>query len=159
MRSGDLVPQPGTGHPLGDVMKTLIMLCAAVLAVGCTHTGQPEASAGTQTKAAQHEADLAAALSGRIAGTPQDCVTQSDLGSNKSYGRDVILFYGRTSDVVSVNRPAGGCPDLEFGRALKTQNSTTRLCRGDIATVFDPVSGTDYGGCSLGEFTPYRRAP
>jgi hypothetical protein len=140
-------------------MKTLIMLCTAVLAVGCTHSGQPEATVGAQKQAAQHEADLAAALSGRIAGTPQDCVTQSDLGSNKSYGRDAIVFYGRTNDVVYVNRPAGGCFDLEFGRALKTQNSTTRLCRGDIATVFDPVSGTDYGGCSLGEFTPYRRAP
>ena len=25
-------------------------------------------------------------------------------------------------------------------------------------TVFDPASGTDLGGCSLGQFTPYRRA-
>ena len=71
----------------------------------------------------------------------------------------MILFNGRTNDVVYVNRPAGGCSDLEFGRAIKTQTPTTRLCRGDIVTVFDPVSGMDYGGCSLGEFTPYRRAP
>jgi hypothetical protein len=28
----------------------------------------------------------------------------------------------------------------------------------DIVTVVDPTSGTNYGGCSLGDFTPYRRA-
>jgi hypothetical protein len=32
----------------------------------------------------------------------------------------------------------------------------SQLCRGDIVTVFDPISGVEFGGCSLGEFTPYR---
>jgi hypothetical protein len=139
-------------------MKTIIMLFAAILAAGCTHNGGPEASARARAQAAEDEADLAAALSGRIAGPPQDCVNQGDLGGNKSYGRGVILFSGRTNDVVFVNRPAGSCPDLNFGRALKTLTTTTQLCRGDIVTVFDPISGTEYGGCGLGEFTPYRRA-
>jgi hypothetical protein len=139
-------------------MKTIIMLCAAILMVGCTHSGGPQASAPAQAQAAQHEADLAAALSGRTAGPPQDCVSEADLGGNKSYGRDVILFTGRTNDVVYVNRPAGGCPTLDFGRAIKTQTPMTKLCRGDIVTVFDPVSSIEFGSCSLGEFTPYRRA-
>ena len=139
-------------------MKTIIMLFAAILAAGCTYNRGPQASARAQTQAAEDEAGLAAALSGRIAGPPQDCVDQTDLGGNKSYGRGVILFSGRTSDVVYVNRPAAGCPGLDFGRALKTRTTTTQLCRGDIVTVFDPVSGTEFGGCSLGEFTPYRRA-
>jgi len=141
-----------------DAVKTIVMLCAAILVAGCTHSGRPEASAGAQTQAAEHEADLTAALSGRIAGPPQDCVTQADLGGNKSYGRDVILFSGRTGDVVYVNRPTVGCPGLDSGRALKTQTTMTQLCRGDIVTVFDPVSGVEFGSCSLGEFTPYRRA-
>ena len=139
-------------------MKTIIMLFAAILAAGCTYNGGAKASARAQAQAAEDEAGLAAALSGRIAGPPQDCVDPRDLGGNKSYGRGVILFSGRTDDVVYVNRPAGGCPGLNFGRALKTLTTTTQLCRGDIVTVFDPISGTEYGGCGLGEFTPYRRA-
>jgi hypothetical protein len=139
-------------------MKTIIMLCAAILVVGCTHSGQPVAGTGDQTQAAEHEADLAAALSGRTAGPPQDCVNEADLGGNKSYGRGVILFSSRTDDVVYVNRPTAGCPTLDFGRAIKIKTPASKLCRGDIFTVFDPVSGIEYGSCSLGEFTPYRRA-
>jgi len=139
-------------------MKTIIMLSAVILAVGCTHNGGREASARVQAQVAKDEADLAAALSGRIAGPPQDCVSERDLGGYKSYGRGVILFSGGTNDVVYVNRPPVGCPDLNFGWALKTRTTTTQLCRGDIVTVFDPISGTEYGGCSLGEFMPYRRA-
>jgi hypothetical protein len=139
-------------------MKTIIMLFAAILAVGCTHTAKPATGGQAQEQAAKDEADLAAALGGRIAGPPQECVDQRDLGGNKSYGRGVILFSGRTNDVVYVNRPAAGCPDLDSGRALKTRTTTTQLCRGDLVTVFDPTSGVEFGGCSLGEFTPYRRA-
>ena len=139
-------------------MRTIIMLSAVILAAGCTHNGGREASARVQAQVAKDEADLAAALSGRIAGPPQDCVNERDLGGNKSYGRGVIVFSGRTNDVVYVNRPAAGCPGLIFGWALKTRTTTTQLCRGDIVTVFDPTSGTEYGGCTLGEFTPYRRA-
>jgi hypothetical protein len=137
-------------------MKTVIILSAAILVAGCTHGGRPEPGAPAQTQAAQHETDLAAALSGRVAGPAQDCVTQSDLGGNQSYGRDVIVFTGRTGDVLYVNRPTAGCPGLDFGRALKTQTTMSQLCRGDIVTVFDPISGVEFGGCSLGEFTPYR---
>jgi hypothetical protein len=144
--------------PVEDVMKTIILLSVAILVAGCTHGGGPETSAPAQSQAVKDEADLAAALSGRIAGPPQDCVSERDLGGNKSYGRGVIMFSGRTDDVVYVNRPPAGCPELHSGRALKTRTTATQLCRGDIILVFDPVSGMEFGGCSLGEFTPYRRA-
>jgi len=136
----------------------MIVLSAAALAAACAHKGGPEAAARTREQAATDEAALASALSGRIAGPAQDCVNQADLGGHNSYGRGVIVFSGRTNDVVYVNRPPRGCPGLEFGRALRTK-TTTQLCRGDIVTVFDPVTGVEYGGCSLGEFTPYRRTP
>ena len=138
-------------------MKTIMMLFAAVVAAACTHGGRPETRVRAQTQAAEDEAKLAAALSGRIAGPAQDCVNERDLGGSESYGGRVILFRGPTDDVVYVNRPPAGCPGLDSGRALRVRTPAARLCRGDIATVFDPVSGTDLGGCSLGEFTPYRR--
>lgn len=139
-------------------MKTVIMLSAAILAVGCTCSGGPKASTRAQANAPEDGAHLAAVLAGRIAGTPQDCVNRDALGGNKSYSRGAILFGDRTDDVVYVNRPPAGCPDLSVGRALKVRTTTTQLCRGDIVTVFDPAGGVEYDSCSLGEFTPYRRA-
>jgi hypothetical protein len=134
-------------------MKSVIMLCAAILVLGCTHGGTP-----APTQAPGPEAELAAALSGRTAGPAQDCVNEAELAGNKAYGKDVIVFSGRTDDVVYVNRPPGGCPALDFGRAIRIQTPAARLCRGDVVTVFDPLSDIGYGSCSLGAFTPYRRA-
>ncbi len=148
----------GGSHPGEGVMKITIMLSVAILAAGCAHNSGPAATTAAQSKAAEADAALAAMLSKRIAGPPQDCVSEVDLGGNKSYGRGAILFGDRSGDVVYVNRPAAGCPDLGVGQALKTRTTTTQLCRGDIVTVFDPVSGIEFGSCTLGQFTPYRRA-
>jgi hypothetical protein len=137
-------------------MKTSIVLSAAILALGCVHQGSPDAKAQAQAQATQDEARLVAALSGRVAGLPQDCVVEIDLGGTKSYGRGVILFTSKTGDVVYVNRPRSGCPEVSSGRAIRVRTPETRFCRGDIVTVFDPVSRMDYGSCNLGEFTPYR---
>ena len=61
------------------------------------------------------------------------------------------------SGTVYVNRPSGGCVNLRSGYALRTSTTSTQLCRGEIATVFDPVSGAEWGSCALGDFVPYRR--
>jgi hypothetical protein len=134
-------------------MKTMFALAAFALMAGCTEATADE----TARMQAGSEAELAAALRGyEPAGPPVACVNQRDLGGNRSAG-DAIIFEGRSRDMLWVNRPAGGCPELDFGRALITRTTTGQLCRGDIATVFDPVSGTEYGACGLGDFTPYRR--
>lgn len=134
----------------------IILLSSAILVAGCTHGGSPEASASAQAQAAEDEAALATALAGRVAGPPQDCVAEGELGTQKTYGRSVIVFTGRTGDVLFVNRTTSACPDVA-GRSLKTTTSMTRLCRGDNIIVYEPASGAEFGGCSLGEFTPYRR--
>lgn len=140
-------------------MKPIVMLSAAVaLLGGCAYDRGPEAAARAEAEMAEDAANLEQALAGRVAEDPQSCVNARDLGGNKSFGEGVILFRGPTNSTVYVNRPPAGCPDLSFGRALKVRTTSTRLCRGDIVTVFDPVSRVEYGGCSLGDFTPYRRA-
>jgi hypothetical protein len=139
-------------------MKIIAMLLAIVVAAGCTHGGRPDTGVRDQARATENEAKLAAALSGRIAGPAQDCVNERDLRGNESYGAQVILFRGQTDDLVYVNRPSAPCPGLDSGGAVRVRTPAARLCRGDIATVFDPVSGIEWGGCSLGEFKPYRRA-
>jgi hypothetical protein len=134
-------------------MRHLLILASACLAVGCT-TDEPGQRAEMR---ASDEASLAAQLRGlEPAGPPVSCVNTRDLRGNRSAGETAIVFSG-SGGRKWVNRPAAGCPDLNFGRALKTRTTSGRLCRGDIAIVFDPTSRIDYGGCGLGDFQPYRR--
>ncbi|HEX8572265.1 MAG TPA: hypothetical protein VF759_05900 [Allosphingosinicella sp.] len=131
-------------------MRYLTLFAYACLAAGCT-TDEPVETT------ANDEAKLAAQLAGyEPAGPPVSCVNLRDLQGNRSAGEGAIVFDG-LGGRKWVNRPAGGCPSLELGRALRTRTSSSRLCRNDIASVFDPVSGSEYGGCGLGDFEPYRR--
>jgi len=133
-------------------MKHLLLFASACLAAGCTTDTEDRVD-----MAAHDEASLAAQLSGyEPSGPPVQCVNLRDLQGNRSAGETAIVFSGNGGRKW-VNRPAAGCPDLGFSRALKTRTTGTRLCRGDIATVFDPVARTEYGGCGLGDFEPYRR--
>lgn len=131
-------------------MRKLFLIAATTLVAGCADNGASVETAAT----ADSEAT---ALAGRTAGTPVGCVELRQLRGNRTIGDGAILFEG-LGGTVYVNRPAGGCPDLRPNRALRTQTTSTRLCAGDIVTVFDPGTGIEYGGCGLGDFTPYTRA-
>jgi hypothetical protein len=134
-------------------MKYSIILASALLAAGCT----TDEGAQPVDMAANDEAKLAAQLRGyEPSGPPVSCVNSRELQGNRSAGETAIVFSG-VGGRKWVNRPAAGCPDLGFSRALRTRTPSTQLCRGDIATVFDPVARIEYGGCGLGDFQPYRR--
>ena len=134
-------------------MKRLIFPLGLALLAGCAMNDPAE------TRMAESDrASLAAALEGyEQAGPAVSCVNQRDLQGNRSAGEGAIVFQGRTNGMLWVNRPAGGCPSLNWGRTLVTRTPSTQLCRGDIANVVDLGSGGQYGGCGLGDFTPYRR--
>ena len=130
-------------------MSRMLMLAPALMMAGCAMNESPEARADT-------EARLAAELRGyEQSGPAQGCVQMRDLRGNRSVGNAIVFEGG--GDRIWVNRPAGSC-SLGPGRALQTRTVNTQLCRGDFATVFDPSSGIQFGGCTLGEFVPYRRA-
>jgi hypothetical protein len=137
------------------VLKTIVLLFAAILAVGCTHSGKPETSTSAPTPATKDEARLAEALSGRIAGAPQGCIDSRHL-EGTTYIGGVILFRDRVNDVIWLTRTTGGCSGLGLGRALKFEGP--QLCRESVVTVVDPATGREDGACGLGEFTPYRLA-
>ena len=42
------------------------------------------------------------------------------------------------------------CPAFARDRALMTRSPSDRQCRGDVVTVFDPISRMEFGGCALG---------
>ncbi|HYJ53355.1 MAG TPA: hypothetical protein VEW04_09285 [Allosphingosinicella sp.] len=101
------------------------------------------------------EADMARILAGRVELPTVSCVNIRNLGGNRTVG-DAIVFGGGQRRIY-VNHPPGGCPDLEPGRSLHLRARSSQLCRGDIVSVVDHVSGTNFGGCGLGDFTPYDR--
>lgn len=133
-------------------MTKFVALALAVLTAGCmAERPMQMGDARTQTR-------LAEELQGRVqAGPPQSCVQQRNLRGNESAGEGAIIFRGTVGDLIYVNRPPGGCPEIGSGRAIKVRTTQTQICRGDIIEVFDPVTGFSFGGCGLGEFTPYRR--
>jgi hypothetical protein len=100
---------------------------------------------------------IAAAMRGRTAGAPVACIDRVGLRNTRAIA-GALLFEG-PGGIVYVNQGVAGCRALAFGGAFRTGSPTGRLCRGDIVTAFEPVSGAEYGGCALGEFVPYRRRP
>jgi hypothetical protein len=131
-------------------MKRFLAFPIFALAAACAPAGPIEMSPEEQD-------EFAKAVAGRTAEAPVSCISQLNAGGNRSIGEGVILFGDRGDQVIYVNRPAAGCPVTDGGRALVLRTTTTRFCRGDIASVVDPVSGSGYGSCALGDFTPYRR--
>jgi hypothetical protein len=131
------------------MMKPFVILIPMLVAAGCAMQEGVE-------RAGPDESAIAEAVQGRVAGPAVACVSQRGLRNSRTIA-GALLFEG-PGDIVYVNRGAGGCQALAFGRAIRTRNPTGSLCSGDIVTAFEPVSGVEYGGCSLGEFVPYRRA-
>ena len=133
-------------------MRNMILLAGAVLLAGC-------ASEERMVEVERNdEARLAAALEGyRQSGPAISCVSSRDLQGNRSVGERAIIF-DSIGSTLYVNRPRDGCPEITSTRALRTRSPSTRLCSGDLASVFDPTTGAEYGGCALGDFTPYRKA-
>lgn len=131
-------------------MNKLLALPLVAFAVACVQSEPVELSADEQS-------ELSQVLRGRTAGATLSCVPQRNLRNSRSVGEGVILFDG-PNNVIYVNRPSAGCPELTRSRALVTRTPSTQLCRGDISTVVEPATNFQFGGCTLGEFTPYRRA-
>lgn len=129
---------------------TIIMLPLAALAA-CAVSGDAPVEASAAGKAA-----LSEATEGRVPGEPVSCVRQQDVRNSRSAGDNVILWDGR-SGVVYVNRTAGACPRIRPWHAILHRTVSTNICSGELIRVFDPQTGVEYGGCTLGEFTPYRR--
>ena len=101
------------------------------------------------------------AIAGKVAGAPISCISLPRAGSSEIIDETAIIYRQSRSRLV-VNRIPGGCPGLTRNRAFATRTPGTRLCRGDIITVFDPRAQIPYGSCALGDFVPYeapRRAP
>src|SRR5687768_7877959 len=98
-------------------MKNVLLAgLAGIVLSGCAARGA-ERDQGQQ-------AALDEVLAGRTAQAPVDCVSQRDLAGNRGYGPNAILFEARSPQLVYLNRPPAGCPELTESRALRTQTTT-----------------------------------
>ena len=133
-------------------MRTIVFLPLAVLAAGCSiAAGEPA------PVTAADEAAMSEALAGLTPGEPVSCVRRQDVRNSRAAGGNAILFDG-PGNTVYVNRTTSSCPTIRPWHALRQRTISPNMCSGELVRVFDPQTGVEYGGCSLGEFTPYRRS-
>lgn len=136
-------------------MHKILLAPFAAVAAGCAAYG-----AGSSERSAEVSEDargmLEQVLRGRLAEAPIACIPVRSVEGTRSVADDLLLYEGR-GDIAYLNRTRGSC-NLRPHAALIRRTTSPNVCAGEIVNVYDPVSGVSLGSCSLGEFTPYRRA-
>ena len=126
-------------------MRKLITLLAGTLMLGGVAQAKPQ----------DHEAELARAIQGRVAGEPVQCIDLHRIRNSRII-TDTAIIYDAGS-VIYVNRPANGADQLNQWDTMVTRTSTTQLCNVDTITMIDRASHSFTGVVFLGDFVPYRR--
>ncbi|HEV7661368.1 MAG TPA: hypothetical protein VGO55_16125 [Allosphingosinicella sp.] len=126
-------------------MRKLLPLIAGTLLIG----------GAAQAKPADHEAELARAIAGRVAGEPVDCIDLHRVHASRVI-TDTAIIYDAGS-VLYVNRPENGAEELNQWDTMVTRTQSTQLCSIDTVTMIDQGSHSFSGVVFLGDFVPYRR--
>jgi hypothetical protein len=126
-------------------MRKLLPLIAGTLLIG----------GAAQAKPADHEAELARAIAGRVAEAPVDCIDLHRIRASRVISGTAIIY--DAGSVLYVNRPQNGAEELNQWDMMVTRTPSTRLCRIDTVTMLDPSSRSFSGVVFLGDFVPYRR--
>ena len=95
-------------------------------------------------------------LAGTVAGKPISCLSPRTITDQRIVSESTILFRaGRWYR----NDLRTACPGLDDRHTIIVRSYGSGTCEGDIFQVADLTSGTTYGSCSLGSFTPYNLPP
>ena len=127
-------------------MRKLLPLLAGSLAL---------VAGSAQAKPADHEAELARAVAGRVAGQPVDCIDMHRVRSSHIIPGTAIVY--DTGNVVYVNRPRGGAESMDQWDIMVNRLYSSELCSVDTVQLIDQGSHMYSGTVFLGEFVPYRR--
>lgn len=134
-------------------MRSIIPLTMMAIIAGCS-VGPAPAPVPLDAKQQSRMAQL---LGGKVAGTPQSCLPNWRTHNMVPISDDMLIFQ-ESPGRVWVQRPQNPCNLVSMGPyALVTRNTAGMLCRGDIAQVVDPMSGSNVGSCVMGDFVPYVR--
>ncbi|MDP4605692.1 MAG: hypothetical protein NWS68_06025 [Erythrobacter sp.] len=142
-------------HPLAAGLAAAALALAPSVAVAAQDTPsdvEAEAEAPLQTTG---EKRLAKLLKGRVAGEPVSCIRtlpnqrmQTIDGTAYIYGQGSTIYVQRTRN-----------PErIDDNDALVTNRvNATQLCRMDITTTIDPLTGIFSGAVFFDDFVPYTR--
>ena len=123
-----------------------LILVPAVASIALGSCMQPPAPPG---------AAVAQALAGRVAGAPQECI--SEFGQDHPYVIDpqtIAYGYGRT---IYVNHLAGPCPSVDPMNVLITESHGGMFCRGDHIRGAAPGDIIPGPVCILNPWVPYTK--
>lgn len=113
------------------------------------------AGASAQASPADHEAELARAVQGRVAGAPVDCIDLSRVHSSHIIPDTAIVY--DAGSVIYVNRPRAGADSLDYWDIMVNRLYASQLCSIDAVQLIEQGSHAFSGLVFLGEFVPYRR--
>jgi len=108
-----------------------------------------------QAKPEDHEAELARAVAGRVAGQPVDCIDMHRVRSSHIIPGTAIVY--DAGGIVYVNRPRGGAESMDQWDIMVNRLYSSELCSVDTVQLIDQGSHMYSGTVFLGEFVPYRR--
>jgi hypothetical protein len=128
------------------MMMIRIILPLALL-TGCATT--------TQT-AQGPDPKLTAALEGRVAGKPQNCIELDQATGNEVF-RDAILYRASRSKYFLAEAPGCGSSRGNNDYILVQNVFGSQLCRGDIIRLVERAGGFAGGSCAIRGFTPYTK--
>ena len=123
-----------------------IALGAVELAVSASALALPQSSG---------EVALAAALKGRAAGKPVDCITIRRIRSVEVID-GIGILYGMLDGTRYLNRPRYGADRLDSSNVVVANTGTPQLCSTDSVRLRDGLDGRLRGVVGLGKFEPWR---
>lgn len=129
-------------------MRAWICLTPLMLAA-CTGSYTPTPLTDKQA------ATLDKALAGKVAGEKVSCINREPQ-TNLTVISNNVLLYRVSRRLIYKNELIGSCNGLTYGDTMITRSFGSQLCRGDIATSANLMTGMTTGSCALGDFVPYR---
>jgi hypothetical protein len=101
---------------------------------------------------ASGDAKLQHFLANKVAGKPAECIRPDFSALPVIYDGAGVVYH--TPRATYVARMQGACPALREDRTIITHSISGQLCRNDQVRIVEPT-GTEYGFCTFGSFTPY----
>jgi hypothetical protein len=126
------------------------------LLIGAALLGASATALAAKPDNSKNEAKLTAALAGRVAGKPVDCINMRDIRSSQIIDRTAIV-YDLGGGTLYVNRPRMGADSLDSDNILVTKTYSSELCSIDTINLIDRGSRFQTGFVGLGEFVPYTK--
>jgi len=126
------------------------------LLIGAALLGASATALAADRDNSKNEAKLTAALAGRVAGKPVDCISLRDIRSSQIIDGTAIVYDTGRGQLL-VNRPRMGAESLDSDDILVTKTYGSELCSIDTINLVDRGSRFSHGFVGLGEFVPYSK--